>query len=638
VADNHPEMQVHNDYPTRSWRVWWFRILILIAFVFMTILAWAEFHFLRVDDSTPVDPTLIALATGLAQTPTPSSSATRTLPSATYTPAPTHAATHGTLVYVSRGAGYARLWAYTIGDPAPIHLTSGDWDDRDPAVSPDGTQIAFSSHRTGNWDLYLLDLQAGWVRQLTDTPGFESHPTWSPDGQWLAYEAYDDGNFDIWILPVYNEQPPIQLTNNLAADLSPTWDPQGRRIAFVSHRDGKPDIFLADLDQPDDRFQNLTNTKTTTERDPAFSPDGSRLAYSAQMAGLDMIMIQDLDHLDYAPLNAGQGRGPVWSPDGSHLAIVLHTPNETYLQTLTLERGNVTPLSLPTTTDVLSLSWSAKGMPGELYISENAQPSASPLYTRQIDTADSDIDRLSLIDLPGVTAPRPSLSDAVDEAFNALRARVKNELGWDFLVNLENAFVGLNDPLPPGFAYNDWLYTGRAFAFNQAAVDAGWVELVREDFGGRTYWRVYVRAAVQDGSLGEPLRDDLWDFSTRYEGDPQAYDQGGSLKSQITEGFYVDFTQLASDYGFERLPAMANWRTYYPGARFNEFVLADGLDWTDAMLELYPASAIVTPTPYQTPTPTATRTLRPTPTPWWWRWRTPTPTPIPLQPTMTSTP
>jgi TolB protein len=631
-------MQVHDDFPVRSWRVWRFRIFLLFALVFVSVLAWAGFRFLRVEDSPPADPTLVALATAIAQTPTPSSSATLALPSATSTPAPTRTSTDGTLVYASRAFGYTQLWAYTIGDPAPVRLTSGDWDDRDPAVSPDGKQIAFSSHRTGKWDLFLLDLQAGWVRQLTDTHGFESHPTWSPDGQWLAYEAYDDGDFDIWILPVYNEQPPIQLTNNSAADLSPTWDPQGRRIAFVSHRDGKPDIFLADLDRPDDRFKNLTNTETTIEREPAFSPDGSRLAYSAQMAGLDMILIQDLERLDHPPMNAGQGRGPVWSPDGSRLAVVLHAATETYLQTISLERDDVAPLSLPTTTDILGLSWSSKGMPGELYNSENAQTDASPLYERQIDPANSDLDRLSLVDLPGITAPMPSLSDAVDEAFNALRARVKSELGWDFLVNLENAFVGLNDPLPPGFAYNDWLYTGRAFAFNQAAVDAGWIELVREEFGGQTYWLVYVRSALQDGSLGEPLRDILWDFSTRHDGDPQAYDRGGSPKSQITEGYYVDFTQLASDYGFERLPAMTNWRTYYPGARFNEFVLTDGLDWTDAMLELYPASAIVTPTPYQTPTPTATRTLRPTPTPWWWRWRTPTPTPVPPQPTPTTTP
>ena len=226
-----------------------------------------------------------------------------------------------------------------------------------------------------------------------------------------------------------------------------------------------------------------------------------------------------------------------------------------------------------------------------------------------------------------MTAPNASLSDAVDEAFNALRARVAADLGWDFLSTLDHAFVGINNPLPPGLSYDDWLFTGRAFAFSQAAVQAGWVEMVREDFGGQTYWRVYVRSAEQNGSQGEPLRTPSWDFQIRYEGAPQFYDQGGRIKENIPPGYYVDFTQLAADYGFERVPALPNWRTYYHGVRFNEFVYRDHRNWMEAMLELYPNSAIITPTPFQTPTPTPTRTPRPTPTSWWWRWRTPTPIP-----------
>jgi TolB protein len=219
------------------------------------------------------------------------------------------------------------------------------------------------------------------------------------------------------------------------------------------------------------------------------------------------------------------------------------------------------------------------------------------------------------------------LSTAVDEAFDELRERIAREAGWDFLARLDNAYAGLNDPLPPGFQFNDWLYTGRAFAFSEAVREAGWLEVVREDFSGLTYWRVYVRASIQDGSLGEPLRTHPWDFRGLSLASPLAYDQGGSLKSDIPQGYYVDFTLLAEDFGFDRLPSLANWRTYLPGTRYNEFVLSDGLTWEEAMLEIYPASAIITPTPFRTPTPTATRTPWPTPTPWWWRLLTPSPSP-----------
>jgi TolB protein len=227
----------------------------------------------------------------------------------------------------------------------------------------------------------------------------------------------------------------------------------------------------------------------------------------------------------------------------------------------------------------------------------------------------------------------------VDEAFVALRRRAAREVGWDFLSSLEHAFVGINDPLPPGYLWNDWLYTGRAFAFNSAVFDAGWVEVVREDFGGETYWRVFVRTSPQDGSLGEPLRQIPWDFQARFAGDPVAYDEGGALKTTIPSGYYVDFTALVEDYGFHRLPALSTWRTFYPAVRYNEFAMTDGLDWMTAMLEIYPASAIITPTAFRTPTPTPTRTVRPTPTPWWWRWLTPSATRTPTStPTPTETP
>ncbi|HEY44834.1 MAG TPA: hypothetical protein G4O11_12715 [Anaerolineae bacterium] len=610
-------------FPSRPWRVWVFRLFLLIIVITIGVLGWAGVAMKMQLSPTPLDPTLIALATALQYSPTASISPTTAPPSATFTIAPTRNSFLGTLVYAARNAGYTHLWAYTPGDATPVQLTKGDWDDRNPAVSPDGRYVAFSSNRDGAWDLYLLELRTGGIRRLTDTLGFESDPSWSPDGHWLACEFYYEGDFNIWIIPVNGGQSPIQLTNHPALDLSPSWDPNGRRIAFISNRDGTPDVFLADLENPDNRFRNLTHSSDVIEMNPAFSPDGSRIAYSANSQGLDLILIQDLNDLSTPPQIVSQARAAAWSPDGQFLATVQYNAIESLLQVTSLGEEGINAVGYPPIHGVLSLDWTEHGLPGEIYARDSGNSSATPLFVASALSEASG--RLSLVELPDAVAPHPALSDAVDEAFHALRTRTAVELGWDFLGDLENAFVGINDPLPPGYAYNDWLYTGRAFAFKQTAVQAGWVELVREDYGGQTYWRVFVSTVVQDGSVGEPLRSLPWDFSTRHTGDPHAYDQGGSLRSSIPDGYFVDFTQLAADYGFERLPALTDWRTFYPSARFNEFVRTDGLDWTSAMLELYPASAIVTPTPYQTPTPTPTRTPRPTATPWWWRWRTPTP-------------
>jgi TolB protein len=502
----------------------------------------------------------------------------------------------------------------------PIQLTFGEWDDRDPSLSPDGTRVAFASRQAGGWNLYVLDLANGLISPVTETAGYAGHPTWSPDSQWIAYEGYRDGDFDIWIHPMSGEQPDIQL-RHAGMDISPAWDPVlGRRIAFISDADGFADVFLANLDDPDKRFVNLTRSRGAAFSDPAFGPDGSQLAYGRRQDGLQSIVVQGLADPQPTVRVVGPGEDAAWSPDGGVLLAVLASPTQKQVVSYRMRQDSALPAGLALTGSVASLDWTAAGLAFSPPVAE------APRETSPVATAG---ERLTLVDLQGVSAPRASLIQGVSESFAALRLRVATESGWDFLGDLENAFVGVNDPLPPGFAFEDWLYTGRAFAINAAAYQAGWVEVVREDFGGEVYWRVYVRATRQDGSLGEPLRGRPWTFEARYTGTPAVYDAGGALKPQAPSGYYVDFTELAEDHGFHRLPAMPNWRTFYPGARFGEFAHTDGLNWTEAMLLLYPPEAIVTPTPFRTPTTTPTLTRVPTATPWWWRWLTPQPTRTP---------
>lgn len=612
-----------------------FRLFLLTAVVVVGVLGWLGVRLEQATSAAYGNATLAAWATQLAVNPTSSSTMTVTSPPVTTTPAPTLPSAFGTLVYAARLNGRSHLWAIVPGSTSPVRLTAGEWDDRDPAFSPDGTRLAFSSRRDGTWDLYLLDLASGVTTRLTATSGYEAHPTWSPDGMWLAYEACYDTDLDIWVLPVDGGQEPIQLTNQDGLDVSPAWDPNGRTIAFISDRDGSPDVFLADLDDPGNRFRNLTQSPDIAEAAPAYGPDGSRLAYAAVDGGVEELRLLDLDQANPDPITVGQGSAPVWLADGSVIAGLARSAQRSLLVLYGLQRDPLYMEGLAPIGDVEGLTWSSAGLPGEALTAADGLPVSEPLYVPSTESI-AESGRLSLVTLPGYSPARFQLSDAVDEAFDALRDQVARQVGWDFLASLENAFVGLNDPLPPGFAFTDWLYTGRAFAFDLAIYQAGWVEIAREDFAGQTYWRVFVRASIQDGSLGEPLRVRPWTFDLRFSGDPVAYDRGGAFKPTIPAGFYVDFTRLAADYGFERLPAMVNWRTYFPAARFNEFAHPDALDWTEAMYQLYPPEAVVTPTRFRTPTITPTSTVRPTPTPWWWRWRTPTASRTPT-PFVTST-
>ena len=69
-----------------------------------------------------------------------------------------------------------------------------------PLWSPDGTQIAFESSRSGNKTIYVMDADGSNPRRLTSYSGIDISPSWSPDGTQIAFESDRDGYWDIYVL------------------------------------------------------------------------------------------------------------------------------------------------------------------------------------------------------------------------------------------------------------------------------------------------------------------------------------------------------------------------------------------------------------------------------------------------------
>lgn len=507
----------------------------------------------------------------------------------------------GAVAYVVREQGQNDIWAVNIGSRSPIRITNDDADENSPAWSPADTgsmRMAYSSNKDGNWEIYIYDLDTDETTRMTFDLSYQDNPKWSNDGLWLTYESYQGNNLDIYAMPVDGSQAPIRITDHALPDYSPVWSSDGRQIAFVSLRDGNQDIYVFNLDTSE--LVNITNTPTRNEEFPAWSPDGRELAFSASELGRDVIMVQTLADLSSPAIVLGYGRMPSWSPSITAKSLIFVVDGQdgrsTFLSARPYTNDGVATEVISVPFGASSPVWSDRLLPvsllnsgglpigvgGDLYIEQSSSESSDVLY------------RLS--PLSNIDAPNAVLSDAVNDSFNALRERVLEASGEDFLSTLDDAFWVIDQLPQPGEDRRNWHKTGRAFSITRNSILGlpALIQIVREDIGVNTYWRVYVRVAdeAQSGQLGKPLKVLPWDFLSRNSGDVEAYNQGGRVTTEIPTGYYVDLTQLALDYGWEWMPAGNDWRANANTINYWMFRKPEGLDWYNAMLEIYADSQL----------------------------------------------
>lgn len=530
------------------------------------------------------------------------------------------------LVFDLRCGGNDDLYALRAnGEGGPIRLTADSVPDRAPAWSPGGWKLAFQSRRDSNWDIYVMDLHDGQVRRITDDPAYDGAPTWSPDCSFLAFESYRDGNLEIYFIRLGDmvsrlyDGDAVRLTEEEANDYSPAWSPDGGHIAFVSWRDGNKEIYLLDPKHPEVEAINLTRHPADDDQ-PAWSPDGNFLVFISNRDGTNGVYVLDV-HAALSgasvdkytlPVVIGAPRlsSPAWTSDGRSLIYALLLADGAYI----LRRG-LSPRDVP------QVLWHGTQWPGNLCWSDVAhvQPSLEkeqhypPLFQEYLQPTPEVGPPYSTVRLTDVKAISPELSDRVDDSFIALRRRILAETGLDYLGQLGQVFSSLDSPAIDS-AYPDWHKAGRAIDILTEYGELGngaTVFAVREDIGNQTYWRVYLRVAADDGSLGEPLLDAPWDFSSH----PSTPGVGASVgrRRVAWEGYFVDFTALAADYGWQRMTSVErpgfDWHDEWAAVGFWHFENRDGLTWQQAMEELY--------TPKQIE---AMPSIDQWPFPWWTTW------------------
>ncbi len=216
---------------------------------------------------------------------------------------------------IARGASAITAGFATAKDDMVVHELA--W-----APAKVGRFVYAASGADRDYNLYID--QGG--TPIVATPGADGGPAWSPDGRWIAFTSARSGQGDIYLLDINHiDQPPQQITTApTSAELYVTWSPDSQRLAYVGHSDDGDNLYLIlDLANPNPTL--LTSWGATQTR-PSFSPDGSKLAFYSNH--------QDSNRFDlYAMAPGGSPKlvaqrvvldsaGPSWTPDGRHLIYV----------------------------------------------------------------------------------------------------------------------------------------------------------------------------------------------------------------------------------------------------------------------------------------------------------------------------
>jgi TolB protein len=219
------------------------------------------------------------------------------------------------LAFVSGGRS-KELWYADIDGYGARPITHDNVDSASPALSRDGSKLAYTSYKSGYPDVYVIDLASGSRNRVAFFPGINSGPSFSPDGSMLALTLSKDGNPEIYTMSIDGGSL-TRITRTRGAETSPSWSPDGGKLVFSSDDRGEPQLYISSSQGGGDWDHLVTGNSYCTR--PDWSSDGNLIAFTTRISGQFQIGVYNLASRTAQLITTSGGEDPAWTRDSRHL-------------------------------------------------------------------------------------------------------------------------------------------------------------------------------------------------------------------------------------------------------------------------------------------------------------------------------